>query len=272
MLQVGDGRCHSNHQAITTARNSSCPDQLGWLPRVSQTWISEMTRTQTGCKGPNAMWVKGGCKLLKPLVFLNVGANKGFAVAAMMQRFTLNAGFTNADWLTEMGEYLMHTYGVSQQALMTFVKEYCGACIACTERSKPLPNLTTSIELDVHAFEIAQANVKWLRWAFARFGVRASIVRAAATNQSGRVRVPVYESIEDFGDERASVRGEGAKMIHHVCIAFRTPKLSSLTLLARGRARTRTALIAASSAATSTASVGSTCPAFRSTTTFARRA
>ena len=167
-----------------------------------------------GCK-VGSSWVKGGCRVKHPLVFLNVGANKGFMVASMLQRFTLNAGLTNADWLAEMGTFIVENFGVKPESVPSFLQDYCGACLACNERPQTVPNLTSSVEMDIHAFELSKINVNWLRWAFARFGVRASLVRAAATNTSGRVRVPAMESLEDFGDERASVRGERSKMNHH---------------------------------------------------------
>jgi len=208
--------CHSPQHALAIAGNSSCPDQTYWLNRISQHWIHdlEFQASGAGCK-VGSKWVKGGCTTARQLTFLNVGANKGFMVASMLQQFSLNAGFTNADWHAEMGEFIKHTYGVLPESIGSFLPEYCGACMACREHPVPVPALKQPLELDIHAFEIAHVNVQWLRWAFARFGVRASLLRAAATNATGRVKVPTMKRLEDFGDERASVRGAAAKMVHH---------------------------------------------------------
>ena len=272
--------CHSGHQTHIAAHNSSCPDSTRWMQKVSRNWIAE-DATQKGCKvGKN--WLKGGCRVNKPIVFLNIGANKGFAVATMMQQFTLNPGFNNMDWLSAMGEHLKEAFGVQPETLSTFLREYCGACRACEDKTKLMPNLTRSMDLDIHAFEIAQPNVRWLRWAFARFGIRAAVVRAAATNVTQRVKIPYGESIEDFGDERSAVRGTEAKMIHHVrdmpflspcacACAFSFRAFLMPWLLRSRRVRMRTVRTAANSAATSRASAGSTLPATHSTTTSRRR-
>lgn len=206
--------CHSAAQSYATARNSSCPDQTRWLERVSRIWLNDTVGYQTGCK-MGSKWVKGGCKDVKPIVFFNVGANKGFAVASMLQHFTVDPGFTNMDWFNEIGRYVTHTYGVNPDAIERLKSEYCGACSSCHEQPSPLRHLTSSVDLDIHAFEIANGNVRWLRWAFAKFGIRASLVRAAATNTTARVKVPLTQGIEDFGDEKGAVRPEHAKMLNH---------------------------------------------------------
>ena len=218
-VSLADGiLCHSPAQSHAVARNSSCPDQTRWLNAVSRLWLEEIAADgRKGCK-VGTSWVKGGCKVVKPIVFMNVGANKGFAVSSMLQHFSSAPAFTNMDWLNEVAEYMKYTFGVKLEKKdkeSSFLNDYCGACRSCEERPTPVANLTSAVELDVHAFELAQSNVKWLRWAFAKFGVRASLVRAAATNQSGRVKVPVMEGIEDFGDEKGAVRTEHASMSNH---------------------------------------------------------
>lgn len=208
-------KCHSPHRALAIAYNSSCPDQAHWLERITPHWVADLeAHDSTSCKVVSK-WVKGGCNTARPLVFLNVGANKGFMIASMLQQFNTQAGFSNVDWHAEMGEFVKHTYGVLPESISSFLPEYCGACLACREHPRPIAGLKRSIELDIHAFEIAHVNVQWLRWAFARFGVRASLLRAAASNATGRVKVPTMKRLEDFGDERASVRGAEAKMVHH---------------------------------------------------------
>ena len=211
--------CHNGTRVLKSAGTSSCPDSSRWLQKVSRHWIGQETArfpegNYNGCKVGKS-WVKGGCHVTKPIVFLNIGANKGFAVAQMMQQFTLKPGFNNQDWLTAMGDYLMETYGVKQESLANFLPDYCGACRACKDHVTLMPNVTRSMELDVHAFEIAQPNARWLRWVFARFGIHASVVRAAATNETGRVKIPYGEGIADFGDERSAVRSTGASMKQH---------------------------------------------------------
>ena len=131
--------CHNGTRVLKSAGTSSCPDSSRWLQKVSRHWIGQETArspegNHNGCKVGKS-WVKGGCHVTKPIVFLNIGANKGFAVAQMMQQFTLKPGFNNQDWLTAMGDYLMETYGVKQESLANFLPDYCGACRACTSEA-----------------------------------------------------------------------------------------------------------------------------------------
>ena len=153
---------------MISARNSSCPDPSRWLQKVSRSWVTQ-NETRFGCK-LGKKFLKGGCQPKEPIVFFNVGANKGFAVSTILQQFTQNSGVTNAAWLQEMLTFLVHQYSVKNATqLANFLPEYCGACGACHETPRLMPHVTTSVELDIHAFEIAQLNVRWLKWAFDPF-------------------------------------------------------------------------------------------------------
>ena len=139
---------------------------------------------------------------MKPIVFFNVGANKGFAVASMLQHFTVDPGFTNMDWFNEIGRYVTHTYGVNPDAIERLKSEYCGACSSCHEQPSPLRHLTSSVDLDMPSRSLMATSDGYdgrsQSLAYAR------VARAAATNTTARVKVPLTQGIEDFGDEKGA--------------------------------------------------------------------
>ena len=188
-------RCHHERLALERARSSRCPKPL-WLDRVTP-WLYEQPT----------------------VVYYNVGANKGFNVASMMQRMGL-AAFTTHDWWSEIQTFAkansLHTCRTRTPArpederhLNRCVKALsmmCGVCNACKERqlniSVPEQLRSTPRQLQVHAFELLWENVEWLRWAFARFVVRASLLHAGVSNHTGEGRAPIGK----LGDEGLGIR------------------------------------------------------------------
>ena len=178
-MEVASPQCHGG-SALRMALNSMCPAQR-WLDAITP-WLFRQ----------------------RHLTYLNVGANKGFNVCAMMQRMGLADNYTNRDWRAEMDVY-MHAHrmrtcrskaetdcGKSGEGL-------CGVCGACRENVSPVarPKDSAFRQLDVHAIELIRENADWLRWAFARFGVRGTILHAGASNVSGSTMVRAAK----FGDE-----------------------------------------------------------------------
>ncbi|KAL1525252.1 hypothetical protein AB1Y20_020117 [Prymnesium parvum] len=126
------------------------------------------------------------------VVFLNVGANKGYAAASMTQRYT-DAPFTNGDWLADLRRFQQNKTE-SRRVLRKLTRTEkvlhtpCGACGACEERPRRGGGAR---ELEVHAFELLDANIEWLQWAFTRFGVKGVVNQAVVCNESGSIQVPV---------------------------------------------------------------------------------
>ena len=172
-------RCHGS-SAVRLAMISMCPKQH-WLDAITP-WLFHHQQ----------------------VTYLNVGANKGFNVWSMMQRMHLAENYTNRDWRAEMDVY-MRAQGIrtcrskGETECGKSGEGLCGVCGACKELPPTLvrPVDATFRRLDVHAVELIRENTDWLRWAFARFGVRGSILHAGASNVSGSTMVRAAK----FGDE-----------------------------------------------------------------------
>ena len=164
--------CHNARDTLRVAEASNCP---------SPAWI-------------DAVMHHPPLSTAEPFVFANVGANKGYAVASMLQR-VVGANLTNAAWHDTMLEYLRRKGKAASTS--NRIHTPCGACKACRERP---PKASMSRRLRVHAFEMLQQNARWLRWAFAHFGVDGSVTCAVVGNQSGEalIQAPAW-----FGDDPA---------------------------------------------------------------------
>ena len=95
------------------------------------------------------------------MTFVNVGANKGFAVAAFMQLFAAGWNTSFMSWKHEL------------KAVRTITS--CGVCGACSS-----PNLVkvpkTATVINAVAVEFLSANVALLEHNFKKFGVRGGVV------------------------------------------------------------------------------------------------
>ena len=178
--------CHAISQAVRVARNSACPSAV-WLSRVM----------------PDLLHAPATARA-RPFVFFNVGANKGFAVSSMLQRFG-SAHFTGVDWLRAFQTY-RRAMNISQGGS----EELCGACCACIERP-PCATENASMKLQIHAFELLEENVQWLRVALNRFGVHGvHLVHAAVSNQSGST----FAQRARPGTESVSVQSSRPPALH----------------------------------------------------------
>ena len=159
-------------RAVAIARNSNCPSSL-WLDRLTPLLASPSM----------------------PFVFVNVGSNKGYAVASVVGRFggsSTLATVSNADWYQAIREYLVLN-GIKDEVALGRAgwggsgNIMCGVCCACRE-SAPVRAAASSVV--VHAVELSSPNVAWLSWAFARFQIPAYLVHAGANNVSGYTFAP----------------------------------------------------------------------------------
>ena len=165
-------QCLPLARAIVIASNSNCPSSL-WLDRLTPLLASPS----------------------KPFVFVNVGSNKGYAVASVVARFggsSALAAVSNAAWYQAIREYFALN-GVKDEAALGRLgwggsgNTMCGMCCACRD-SAPVRAVASSVV--VHAIELSSPNVAWLSWAFARFQIPAYLVHAGANNESGYTFAP----------------------------------------------------------------------------------
>ena len=153
-----------------------------------------------------------------PLTYVSAGANKGFNIVHFLRRYG-NVSLRASEWLHEQGKFLSSVPGAK---LAKGVKEYmtCGRCGGCKDHHYAAK---AHREVNVHAFELVPENVAWLRWAFAHFGLRATVVHAAAGNYSGRVPTPNWGAV-GFGFERAGVQLTNEQMVEGTESAGRTSR------------------------------------------------
>jgi len=161
-----------NH-AVHLAKHSSCPSSA-WLDAIAP-------RLFTGEPGIQYH-------------FFNVGANKGFAIASMLQRFGLLQGNAST-WHVALEGELRKTHprlasGTPCKSAATCPKT-CGVCGACRE---PPPQIMapSAGSIKVHAFEMLHPNAQWLEIASRRFAplntVRVS--HAVVSDHDGEACVP----------------------------------------------------------------------------------
>jgi hypothetical protein len=113
------------------------------------------------------------------LTVFDIGANKGYTTLAAFRRFA-GKGPTPMEWHAEL---LRQFPAAKPGPALT-----CGGCCDCAARA-PAP-LARPAAVSVHAFDILQSNTRWLRHALATFALNATVVLAAATNETGTAAVP----------------------------------------------------------------------------------
>ena len=121
----------------------------------------------------------------KPFVYVNVGANKGYNIAAMLQIFG-NATFSNEHWHSELLHYV-HKNGLPVRQRAGKTGYTCGVCLSCMDT---FARRHVARSVDIHAFEIVPDLFSWLKWACAHFGIPASLVHAAVSGNSGIAMIP----------------------------------------------------------------------------------
>ena len=87
-MSAAAGPCHNGSATFSLASTSLCPKQR-WLDRLAPLLLRL-------CREHSAAG---------PLTIVNAGANKGYNLASVWQRFA-GAGFTNADWHHALLSYL----------------------------------------------------------------------------------------------------------------------------------------------------------------------
>lgn len=174
-----------------------------WLGLTSQcsgsVWLDWMARENVFAKAPG-----GGDR---PLVFFNVGANKGYAIASMVKRFTPKTNVSAQSWHQHLTAYARGKKAVA----------LCGNCDACKEQTQPSPPR----KVHSYAFELIRSNTDWLHQAVHVFGLRrlVTVMHAAASNESATVAMP-QEDVE-LGHEGTTAgprRAGAAKTLRSVAL------------------------------------------------------
>ena len=168
--------CHPTQAALMVAMHSGCPSSR-WLDHASPILLADILEAR------------------RPLVLFNVGANKGYNIATFLKRFH-NTSFGAHEWGQAMLPFLKET-GLLHVPHNTL----CGVCHGCDDRSTPRD---AAVPVDVHAFELLPANIKWLRWVTKRFGVERTVHvhHEAMSNVSGAMEM---SGAGAFGWERGAV-------------------------------------------------------------------
>ena len=136
--------------------------------------------------------------------FINAGANKGYELVQVLQRFG-NASITESSWHSELLSYLRalgENHHVGHYSAKGAANP-CGVCGACREHTAAL----ASARVDATLFELNPATAEWLQHAVARFMPlghtqhNVQLVNAAVGNVTGGwVAVGTRGAV---GDERS---------------------------------------------------------------------
>ena len=155
--------CHPN--SVQIGRHSNCPSNA-WQDAIA----------------PNLAALDPS-----PLVFVNVGANKGFNLLEFADRFG-QTNITSRRW---------HEF-ITREAKPKCKAQCCGVCFACNRPPSRLPRAPPT-RVTMHAFELQPANVALLRQTIGWSGLPVTIHDAAVSNASGTLYThnspPGYESV-----------------------------------------------------------------------------
>ena len=144
--------------------------------------------------------------------FINAGANKGYELVQVLQRFG-NASVTEQSWHAELLGYLRASGEDSRRGHYSAkgAANPCGVCGACREHTAAL----ASARVDATLFELNPATAEWLQHAVTRVVPRGHaaahrhrvrVVNAAVGNTSGGlVAISTRAAV---GDERSKVLGQ----------------------------------------------------------------
>ena len=185
--------------------NRTCP--RGILPASNSSWWSPANCAAVACfaaRGgcPSGSWkdatataVAALASAREPLILVNAGANKGYAVAEWTQRFGA-AEFTLRDWYTNL---------TAIKATMMLRCGYCRACNAPDPMRRPHPG-------GVHAYavELLGTNAIVLRMMMERMRITGatSVHEMALSNYSGDAYRPLFHRTgeEDVGAQSTAGR------------------------------------------------------------------
>lgn len=141
-------------------------------------------KVATHSKCPSSHWKDVLAPLLwpnatSPLIYVNAGANKGFAVAEFMQRFHDRGGASpsNKEWHRAIKQ-------IKPSGMFG-----CGMCSACKD-VYPSAAVRRNVSVRIFAFELLRPNYWLLTKLFERFGVPGEARLAAVSNYSGTAYAP----------------------------------------------------------------------------------
>jgi FkbM family methyltransferase len=158
---ISKSRCA---RALAIARRSKCPSSR-WKDVIASAIIA-------GSEDPSS---SGDAR---PLVYVNAGANKGFAVAEFLQRFHNQGGNrtpTNRQWHKSIKR-------IKPSGMFG-----CGMCSACKDDP---PTFAHNAPVRVLALELLKPNFLLLQKLFAHHAVPGAAYHMAASNYSGIAYAP----------------------------------------------------------------------------------
>ena len=142
-------------QALAVAKGSSCPGD--WLDGIKEL----VNRSGT-------------------LVYVNIGANKGYNVAEFMQRFPI----ASAKVLPTNDEWHKQIMLINPNAVFS-----CGMCSDCKKTAPARPPMDIEA-MRVIAVDMLHSNVQLLARLFEAFNVPGKAIHAAGSNSAGTVYAP----------------------------------------------------------------------------------
>ena len=148
-------------RALAVAKRSKCPSSH-WKDALSP-WL----------------WANSSFRGDAPLVYVNAGANKGFAVAEFLQRFHDEGGSSpsNREWHKSI------------KSIKPSGMFGCGMCSACKD-AYPAASVRRNVSVRVFAFELLKPNHWLLTKLFEKHRVPGRAYHAAVSNYSGTAYAP----------------------------------------------------------------------------------
>lgn len=124
------------------------------------------------------------------VVYVNVGANKGFNVAYLLDLLSTSDRAMNVTTQAWFGA--LKRYADAQHIPHAVLGGHhgCGVCDAC--KSSPTADGGSRLRVeavDVHAFELLDANARWLENAFRVFGLAGRVIHRPVGAESGPLQV-----------------------------------------------------------------------------------
>ena len=158
------------------------------------------------------------------VIFINVGANKGYEVASFLELVVPSRGTTGLRWLQALRQHAVER----RSGYLRYSS--IGACSDGKRAALPhlgAPTLATGVRVHVHAFEMMQSTAAMLSSVVNATGVSDLVTVHAlpVTNASRIVRIPRGSPM---GDERNSL-----------CLSARYDRSRSTPCMRRGMAEVR---------------------------------
>ena len=142
---------------------------------------------------------EGQASASEPLVLVNAGANKGYAVAEFAQRFG-GAAFSAHDWLGNLTDIKPN---------MVWKCGFCGAC----RSPQPQSHANGLMKIHAHAVEILPSNVLVLQDMFRRMRIPGTVHALAFSNYTGSAyRSRFFRTGQEDSGVRASAEGHSVPM------------------------------------------------------------